>query len=1094
MQLVEAGEIPTAIATVAAASTAAAAASDDGGAAAATATPAGVLAALVAALDKAVVSKVPAFDSRGIATVLYGYAALGVRPGCSHVLLPRANEIAVRMNPQDVANALWAVGKLHITHETTGLAGLHAQATKLAKQFSPQELAMVMWSLATVGGDRSAESNPLLPLLSVVGGVLDGKTSTAQGVVNISWAAAKLLASDKLGNPIPRRELGVGPASKFGWLPAVERELERVKHSLTVQGLATAAWSMARLGCTADVVSGMVHGRTKLVKGMGGSDLSDVCSALAHCGTGGKSAELMHTVTTRAKQLGTAAPWQMYGHLLHLHHGGGVAEDLEIPAAAAAACSRATDASLVHRVSISEAVQAEIKPLLPATAQNTADRRLLIVNRFENQSAVDAVVKGRQWKVSRWSRNACEDTPGRAFPKTAKTFAACISRMPPTRAAAEMMLDMVVAVVEAGKEPCEVWVVGTATEGIRSLHAYAMALPGLNDIVLVRSTTYRAVYYLQVKLPAMYSRGEDASTGITSITKKAKALEGKELKAAKAAETRVQLERWKLNGKIELEGHPESTWQSYPGLFSGGGLDVMTIELLRALPAPPKHARVLDYGAGSGVIGAALRLRESTCDVHMLDSDVLALEAAAMNVPHSSRYCGDSLAVVPGQFDWIVSNPPVHVELMTDFGALKDLLATAPARLVPGGKLYLVAQQYVPVPHVSDAATKLGLSIKAATGRFTVWEWTAPSTNKADKPPPVVFEDEPASSKREKKSKKLTNEKKKENKSAPTRSLDPAAAAVVPAPTPAAPTPTPTAPRATTVVAEDLSHLTKRQQKDRMHKLLKAQKEGGQLVPTSSSTAAAAVASTISTNVAAPTPPTPTLTAAVARPDKPKKQFVSSAGHGYNRVGEQSMHYDEARIGAMLTDRLKAKLERDFGAADQIRDDLTGMGIEVCDKSKTWKLTEKKRGTADDDDDDAGHSAKKVALPKGSLGLDGRTRDQRKKERSKERKERAVQTQFYGWRDGAAVSVEEKIEKEKEYKRSAEDEEDKTENAETAADGGGEEAKPKKKRQKTEKNEEGKAPPTSTGPKPKRDKTKFTSKGLPVKIKARDTVGKIGFD
>ena len=53
---------------------------------------------------------------------------------------------------------------------------------------------------------------------------------------------------------------------------------------------------------------------------------------------------------------------------------------------------------------------------------------------------------------------------------------------------------------------------------------------------------------------------------------------------------------------------------------------------------PPKKARVLDYGAGSGVIGAALRLREPTVDLHLLDSDALALEAAAKNLPGSSRY------------------------------------------------------------------------------------------------------------------------------------------------------------------------------------------------------------------------------------------------------------------------------------------------------------------------------------------------------------------------------------------------------------------------------------------------------------------------
>ena len=55
---------------------------------------------------------------------------------------------------------------------------------------------------------------------------------------------------------------------------------------------------------------------------------------------------------------------------------------------------------------------------------------------------------------------------------------------------------------------------------------------------------------------------------------------------------------------------PRRRWLSYPGLFARGGLDVMTERLLGALPPSAKHARVLDFACGSGVIGAALLARE----------------------------------------------------------------------------------------------------------------------------------------------------------------------------------------------------------------------------------------------------------------------------------------------------------------------------------------------------------------------------------------------------------------------------------------------------------------------------------------------------
>ena len=71
------------------------------------------------------------------------------------------------------------------------------------------------------------------------------------------------------------------------------------------------------------------------------------------------------------------------------------------------------------------------------------------------------------------------------------------------------------------------------------------------------------------------------------------------------AGVRAPLQAWSLNIQLQLDGN-SLTWLAYPGLFAGGGLDVMTDALLRALPAPPQHGHALDFGCGSGVIAAAL--------------------------------------------------------------------------------------------------------------------------------------------------------------------------------------------------------------------------------------------------------------------------------------------------------------------------------------------------------------------------------------------------------------------------------------------------------------------------------------------------------
>merc|ERR1712194_633144 len=171
--------------------------------------------------------------------------------------------------------------------------------------------------------------------------------------------------------------------------------------------------------------------------------------------------------------------------------------------------------------------------------------------------------------------------------------------------------------------------------------------------------------------------------------------------------------------KLTLEGQ-KVRWIVFPGLFAGGGMDVMTTALLEALPPPPARARVLDFCCGSGTIGAVLRLRTPDISLHLLDADAVALEAARRNVPEAKKFhLSDAWSSVPEDttYDWIVSNPPVHVGLVPDFGVLMALLSKGPKRLRPGGAMYLVTQTYVPVGPLRRNAESIW-----SDGRFTVWK------------------------------------------------------------------------------------------------------------------------------------------------------------------------------------------------------------------------------------------------------------------------------------------------------------------------------------------------------------------------------------
>ena len=102
----------------------------------------------------------------------------------------------------------------------------------------------------------------------------------------------------------------------------------------------------------------------------------------------------------------------------------------------------------------------------------------------------------------------------------------------------------------------------------------------------------------------------------------------------------------RASGGFTLPPTPATTpteWATYPGLFAGGGLDVMTSALLAALPSPPPGSTILDACCGSGAIAAALaataaRTPDASLNLHMLDADAVALTAARTNVPSARTF------------------------------------------------------------------------------------------------------------------------------------------------------------------------------------------------------------------------------------------------------------------------------------------------------------------------------------------------------------------------------------------------------------------------------------------------------------------------
>jgi 16S rRNA (guanine1207-N2)-methyltransferase len=187
-----------------------------------------------------------------------------------------------------------------------------------------------------------------------------------------------------------------------------------------------------------------------------------------------------------------------------------------------------------------------------------------------------------------------------------------------------------------------------------------------------------------------------------------------------ASKLRHTLPAWRIESAIEIAG-TRRDWISYPGMFAAGRLDEGTALLLGAMPALPPRVRVLDYGCGSGVIGAAMLAQEPSIAVDMLDSDTIALEAARENVPGGRPVAGTRGADTGYKaYAAILSNPPLHQGATEDHTLLDSLVADAPSHLTRGGLLQIVVQRRLPL-HRLFAEHFGNADVVAENGRYRVW-------------------------------------------------------------------------------------------------------------------------------------------------------------------------------------------------------------------------------------------------------------------------------------------------------------------------------------------------------------------------------------
>lgn len=151
---------------------------------------------------------------------------------------------------------------------------------------------------------------------------------------------------------------------------------------------------------------------------------------------------------------------------------------------------------------------------------------------------------------------------------------------------------------------------------------------------------------------------------------------------------------------IVVRGH-ELTICSRPGVFSWDRLDDATAMLLEHIAIDPAD-RILDLGCGSGAIGAvAARLAPQGRAV-LIDVDIDAVDSAQATVEtngisNATVLPSDAVSAVRDQrFSAVITNPPFHLGKNTDYDMVHAFMRGAASVLEPSGRLYLVANKFLP--------------------------------------------------------------------------------------------------------------------------------------------------------------------------------------------------------------------------------------------------------------------------------------------------------------------------------------------------------------------------------------------------------------
>ncbi|QRV22366.1 class I SAM-dependent methyltransferase [Marinomonas foliarum] len=172
-------------------------------------------------------------------------------------------------------------------------------------------------------------------------------------------------------------------------------------------------------------------------------------------------------------------------------------------------------------------------------------------------------------------------------------------------------------------------------------------------------------------------------------------------------------EDWIVTWKQDIAGQSFSLC-SLPGVFGHGKLDKGTSILLNQLNehrfmSDVANARILDFGCGDGIISLWLH-NKTGAHITALDDSVLALKATELTFAANqisdavTLIASNGLSEVKGRFNYVVTNPPFHTGVNTDYSIAESFFMGVKQHLTLNGELFVVANDFLRYPPILDAA------------------------------------------------------------------------------------------------------------------------------------------------------------------------------------------------------------------------------------------------------------------------------------------------------------------------------------------------------------------------------------------------------